>query len=201
MVTHTYVDLEIEEARHLANLVGIEYDLKTTIEWCDHFHQIDPNQDMFWAIEPMTTAIIIRFMRAFGSGKRTPNARHILSILSNEEKAQYEFFKNVRDKHVAHSANEFEHNQVKAYYVEGEEDKGVNSIGHGCDRVIGLSSNEVTNIHKICNKLLAEIKSEMQSEKKKLLSITNEYTKDDILKFTMRTSKNPKDIDVSNDRR
>jgi len=106
MAMHTYVDLEIEEARYLANLVGIEYDLRTTIEWCDQFGQLMPDRDKLWLVEPMTTAILIRLMRAFGGGKRYSDTEHILSALSKEEKKQYDFFKNVRSKHTAHSVNE-----------------------------------------------------------------------------------------------
>jgi len=92
MAMHTYVDLEIEEARYLANLVGIEYDLRTTIEWCDQFGQLMPDRDKLWLVEPMTTAILIRLMRAFGGGKRYSDTEHILSALSKEEKKQYDFF-------------------------------------------------------------------------------------------------------------
>lgn len=201
MVTHTYVNLEIEEARYLANLVGIEYDLRTTIEWCNQFYKLASDQSMFMAIEPMITAILVRFMRAFGGGKRFPDTQHILLVLSKEEKEQYDFFKNIRDKHIAHSANEFEHNQVKAYYVEGAADKGVDSIGLGCDRVIGLSSTEIDNIIEICETLMAKVKSEIDSEKRKLLTITDEYTKDDILKFGKYVPKHTNDIDVSKDRK
>ena len=127
--------------------------------------------------------------------------KHILSVLSKEEKEQYDMFWSIRDKHIAHSANEFEYNHVKAYYVEGAADKGINSIGLGCDRVVGLSGNEINNIREICITLITEINSEIDSEKKKLLNITDKYTKDDILKFEMKAPKHLNDIDVSKDRK
>ena len=201
MAMHTYVDLEIEEARYLANLAGIEYDLRTTIEWCNQFDQLMADRDKFWLVEPMTTAILIRFTRALGDGKRYPDTKHILSVLSKEEKKQYEFFKNVRSKHVAHSVNEFEDNQVRAYYIKGAAVKGVNSIGLGCNRMVGLSSDEINNICNICQSLMAKVNSEMESEKKKLLKLISKYTEENILKFKMKVPKHPKEIDVSKDRK
>lgn len=201
MATHTYVDLEIEEARYLANLVGIEYDLRTAIEWCDQFVQLMVDRDRFWLVEPMTTAILVRFIRAFGGGKRYPDTKHILSVLSEEEKEKYEYFKNVRSKHVAHSVNEFEDNQVKAYYIEGAAEKGVNSIGLGCDRVVGLSGDDINTVRGICQTLMTKVKSEMELEKEKLMVLTSTYTAEDILNFNMRVPKHPKEIDVAKDRR
>ncbi len=200
MVTHAYVDLEMEEARYLANLVGIEYDLMTAIEWCNQFGELMSDRDKCWLVEPLTTAILIRFMRAFGGGKRYPNTKHILSILSREKKEQYEYFKAVRSKHVAHSANEFENNQVKAYYIEGDANNGFNSIGLSCDRVVGLSSDEIDNIRNICQTLMAKVKSEIEAEKKKLLELTSAYAAEDILSLKMKVPKHSNKIDASKDR-
>jgi len=201
MATHTYIDLEIDEARYLANLVGVEYDLKTTIDWCDQFGQLMHDRDKYWLVEPMTTAILVRFTRAFGGGKRYPDTNHILSVLGKEEKEKYDYFRNVRSKHVAHSVNEFEDNQVKAYYIEGSEEKGINSIGLGCDRVIGLSSEDINSIRAICQTLVTKVKSEMGIEKEKLLAFTSTYTAEDIMQGQMRVPKHPKDIDVTRNRR
>ncbi len=201
MATHTYGVLEIDEARYLANLVGIEYDLKTTIEWCDQFGQLMADRDTHWLVEAMTTAILIRFMRAFGGGKRYPDTKHILSALNKEEKKQYEYFKNVRDKHAAHSANEFEDNEVTACYIEGAAEKGVNSIGLGCNRVVGLSSDEISEIRSICQTLMEKVNSEMEAEKNKLLYLTSKYTEEDILKLKMKVPRHPNEIDVAKDRK
>ena len=149
----------------------------------------------------MTTAILVRFIRAFGGGKRYCDTKHILSILSEKEKEKYEYFKNIRSKHVAHSVNEFEDNQVKAYYIKGAADNGVNSIGLGCNRVVGLSSVDINAIHGICQTLMAKVKSEMELEKKKLMALVSTYTAEDIFKFKMRVPKHPKEIDVAKDRR
>ena len=205
MAIHTYVDLEIDEARLLMDLVGIEYDLNTTVDWCNHFDElmsdIMSKQGTTWLVEPLTTAILVRFMRAFGSGVRCGNTKHISSYLSEEEKSHYDYFKDLRDKHVAHSVNEFEDNQAKAYYIEGAVEKGINSIQTGCSRIIGLSSSEIDKIRHICNTLVKVIQSEIKEEKTKLLEITSQYTKKEIVKLKMKAPKHPSKINVTKRRR
>ena len=205
MAIHTYVDLEIDEARFLADLVGIEYDLNTTIDWCDHFDElmsaIMSKQGTTWLVEPLTTAILVRFMRAFGGGVRFGSTKHILSYLSEEEKLHYDYFRNLRSKHVAHSVNEFEDNQVKAYYIEGSAENGINSIQTGCSRITGLSSSEIKKIRCVCHTLVAAIQSEIKDEKSKLLNITSQYTKKEIVKFKMKMPKHPSKIDVTKGRK
>ncbi len=74
MATHTYGHLKIEEARYLANLFGIEYDLKSTIDWCKKFDSLKENKELMWLIEPITVAILTRFIRAFGGGLHVSDA-------------------------------------------------------------------------------------------------------------------------------
>jgi len=165
MATHVYVTLEIEEARYLADLIGIEYDLDTTIEWCNQFDRVKTDRHLFWLVEPLTTAILIRFFRAFGGGVRHKSTNFLLSTLGEVEKEQYNYFKDIRDKHAAHSVNEFEDNEVKAYYTQELIEKGVNNIGEGCNRVIGLSASDIDSIRNICVTLVEKIKSEKITEK------------------------------------
>lgn len=201
MATHTYGILEIDEARYLANLIGIEHDLRSTVEWCGKYDELFNSRKLMLFAEPLTSAILVRFMRAFGGGIRNTAARHLLESLTDEQKKQYEYYYFYRDKHIAHSINEFEENYVKAYYIEEDIDKGINSISTGCSSLIGLSSNDTKIIVNICNKLLSVLKVEMDAEKEKLLDIARKYTTDEILSLRMESPKHPRDIDVSKHRK
>jgi hypothetical protein len=202
MVTHTYEHLEIEEARYLANLFGIEYDLRSTINWCKKFDSLFADKELGWLIEPITVAILINFIRAFGGGVRNRNALHLLKLLNDGQKKQYEYFKNVRDKHIAHSVNEFETNYVKACYIEENPKEGIKSIGLGSTRVIALSSNEINEIENICTTLLQGLKKEIETEKVNLLKFTKKnYTVEDIKKMKICVPKHTKDINVSRKRK
>lgn len=201
MVTHTYVHLEIEEARYLANLFGIEYDLRSTINWCRKFDRLFTDRELMWLTEPITVAILTNFIRAFGGGVRNRNVLHLLESLNDYQKVQYEYFKNVRDKHIAHSVNEFETNHVKAYYIEENPEKGIKSIGLGSNRVIALSCDEINKIENICTTLLQRLKKEIETEKEKLLKFTKRYTAEDIKEMKIYTHKHSKDIDVTRRRK
>jgi hypothetical protein len=81
---------------------------------------------------------------------RNKDALHLLESLNDDQKVQYEYFRDVRDKHIAHSVNEFENNHVKAYYIAETPGKGIESIGSESIRAIGLSSDEINIIENIC---------------------------------------------------
>ncbi len=201
MATHTYGHLKIEEARYLANLFGIELDLKSTIDWCKKFDILKENRELIWLIEPITVAILTRFIRAFGGGVRKKGALHLLKTLNGDQKKQYEYFKNVRNKHIAHSVNEFETNHVKACYIEENPEKGIQSIGSESIRMIGLSSDDTNKIENICTTLLQRLKKEIETEKEKLLRYTKEFTVEDIKEMKIDTHKHSKDINISRRRK
>lgn len=201
MATHNYGVLEIEEARYLANLIGIERDLKTTIDWCNKYKELFSSNELMQYIEPMTNAILVNFMRAFGGGIRNTKARHLLGTLTNEQNSQYEQYRKHRDNHIAHSINEFEENYVKAYYIEEDIEEGITSIQTGCSKVIGLSFDDADNIINICNVLMSALKQEMKIEKDKILVIAIKYTKDEILQLSKESQKSPAKIDVSKRRK
>lgn len=201
MATYVYVTVEIDEAKYLADLIGVESDLKTTIEWCDKFVSLLDDRDSFWLIEPLTTAILIRFIRALGTGVRSNCAKSLLCVLTEDEKEKYENFNNIRSKHVAHSVNEFEENEVKAYYNQDAIEQGVTSIGEGHTRVIGLSGYDVEAIRNICIKLIEKIKSEKNAEKKKVLEIISNWTSEDIKKCQAKSPKRIADMDISKRRK
>jgi hypothetical protein len=55
--------------------------------------------------EPLSSAILASFMRAFGGGVRNKAARHALDSLTDDQMKQYEYYRDYRDKHIAHSIN------------------------------------------------------------------------------------------------
>ncbi len=196
MATHTHKHLKIKKARYLSNLFGIENDLNSTINWCKKFDSLTKNKDSTWLIEPITVAILIKFMRAFGSGVRNKDALHLLESLSDDQREQYEYFKNVRSLHIAHSINEFENNYVKACYIAENPEKGIQSIGKGSMMLIGLSCDDINKIENICSTLLQKLKKEIETEKEKLLKYTKKFTVEDIKKMETYIHKHSKDIDV-----
>lgn len=164
------------ETKYLEDLIGIEYDLLKTVEWCNRFDDLE--NEMFWLVEPLTTSILIFLSRAFGGGVRSKHANTLLSSLTDEQATKYQHFIDLRNKHIAHSVSEFEENQVKGYYIVEKIENGIYSIGEGSSRVIGLSKNDTRDIRDICVLLLEKIKNEKLIEKEKILNMASKYPPD-----------------------
>ena len=73
MVTHTFVDIDIDEARYLADLTGVEYDLRSAIQLSEllikRFESSDYDINL---IDATSTSILVRYSRVFVSGVRKP---------------------------------------------------------------------------------------------------------------------------------
>ncbi len=201
MATHTYGHLKRKEARYLANLFGIECDLESTIDWCKKYVILKKNRELIWLIEPITVAILIRFIRPFESGVIAKDAKPLLKTLDDSQEVQYKYFKNIRNLHIAHSINGYENNYVKACYIEEAPEKGIQSINKESIRIIGLSSNETNQIENICTALLQRLKQEIEIEKKRLLEHTKKFTVKDIKEMKTCIRKHPNDIDESKGRK
>ena len=126
MVTHTYVNIDLKEAAYLADLTGIESDLRSTIELCNKLLDISDISDQnIHLIDALSTIISVRYSRSFVSGVRKKlNIRNIESITEKLLKEHARILA-IRNKHIAHSVNAFEENQVVGYYIEeSPEEKG-----------------------------------------------------------------------------
>ena len=67
-----------------------------------------PRQTAFW------TAALVKYVRCFTSGKRFGLNENIFLGIEGDPVGAHRFFKNMRDKHVAHSVNPFEEVRVGA---------------------------------------------------------------------------------------
>lgn len=88
MATYTFVDFERPEAADLARLTSIRYDLTGTIALCDYLlAQIDSAPNGWPAPEvtdAFSTAIVVRYNRAFVTGARHGLRNEELAILGTK---------------------------------------------------------------------------------------------------------------------
>ena len=133
------------EAIRLADLSGILWDLQRTRQFAETLAvEFTANKTNWEIVEPLSIAATVMYSRPFVSGVRCHLGEQDLKILSSEQRAAHDYLRAYRDKHIAHSVNAFEENNVRAYYcVERVQDEGVSSIGYGGGRVTGLSCGEV----------------------------------------------------------
>lgn len=121
------VKVDLPEAQQLADLASILQDLTFTIEACKRLLDVidrEPQDPVL--MQSLWTAALISYVRCFTQGKRFGLSEQILARLQGEPIAVHKFYKNLRDKHAAHSVNPFE--QVAVGVVLPEADSGANEV-------------------------------------------------------------------------
>jgi hypothetical protein len=183
VATHTFVDLHIPEAAVLADLTGIEADLRRAREYAQvldsQMRSAKPDWDL---VEGLSAAVAVVYSRAFGPGVRANLREDDLACLSPGQRDAHDRLRAYRDKHVAHSINAFEHNQPRAHYcLERVESEGITGIGCSHGRVSSLSSRDVANVIELTAVLLQYVGARIKEEQTKLLGVVRAMPLTEIL--------------------
>jgi len=173
MATYTFVDLHIPEAAVLADLTGVEADLRRAREYAEALQKQMESVRPDWSlVEPLSVAVAVAYCRAFGPGVRSNLREDDLTCLSPAQRDAHDRIRDYRDKHIAHSINAFEHNQPRAHYcLERVETEGITGIGCSHGRVSSLSSQDILNVIELTNVLLLHVSARIKEEQTKLLAI------------------------------
>lgn len=175
MTISKYIDIDIPEAELLADLNGIQNDLQDVLEFCNRYQKffLPGNFDDI-EIEIHSIAILVKYARSFTTGVRTRIDNQILNQLSDEYSEMHRYFMSWRDKHIAHSVNVFEDNQVIGNYEDGKEKEGIISISAQNTKVLGMNLSQVENIQQLVEEVLKLISLKVNEEKAKILELTKE---------------------------
>ncbi len=182
------VDFSVKEAQLLADLTGIETDLKTTENICDHFleeahgfpseSQENIPQKML-SLEALCTAAIVRYGRSFVSGVRTELPLDVIRRLPEEFQESHRFFMDLRHKWVAHSVNAFEDNQVTVYLtLEERGPKSIASVSVKGSRVATLSAQDMLRLKKLAAAVREEVAKLIEAENSKVLEYARSLPSD-----------------------
>ncbi len=173
MATHTWVDLHMPEADLLADLNGVVGDLRRAREYAEMtLNALEGERRSLPFVEPLSIAMAVTYARAFSGGVRYHLTEEDLTIFSESQRALHQFFRDYRDKHLAHSVNEFEENMARAYYcVERVESEGFTSVGYGGGRIVSLGSDMVRALIEITHVLESSVRKKISAEEEKLLSL------------------------------
>jgi hypothetical protein len=202
MATYKYVEVQMEEARYLADLNGIKVDLQTVIDICQRFLNINfmekPGNEL---LEILSIAILVKYSRPFAKGVRRKLSIYDVPELTDDEKTQHKRFIALRNKHIAHSVNEFEENKVKAYYNdERVHIEGIASISEGHARLSSISKYEAEVIIGLSNKVIDYVNLEMKAERAKILELVRNQSIDEVLRSSSGVF-NPKMKNVDKSRK
>ena len=175
MATYTFVDFEHPEASELARLHSIKHDLSSVIDLCRYFDATPEEQGRMELIDAFTTAILVRYSRAFVSGVRRGLGEDALATFTSQQREDHERLRAFRDKHIAHSVNAFEDTRIQARFcAERVNEEGITSISAAHYRVVGLSGNDLHTLIDLTTKLLEHVEAAIKDEQVRLLTFVRQ---------------------------
>lgn len=170
MATNTWVPLRIVEGVALADLTGIQIDLKRAIQFAERLQKAFADE-AYDLVEVMSISALVAYARSFKSGVRRRLNREALRVLTDDQRSVHDYLIDIRDKHVAHSVNAFEESIPTArYWVERVKDEGITSIGCLHTRIASLSWDDAAHLIEIATVLEAHVGEAIDSEQKRLLA-------------------------------
>lgn len=186
------VDFSISEAQWLADLHGIENDLRDTDKLCAKSLALMrpmPTQNESaadwlnesWLAGELSFAAVIKYGRTFGTGARSGIPVSWINQLPDCYKESHKYFKDIRDKFVAHSVNTFEDNQVFVYLSPQFAPVEVSSITVDTGRVVSLSSEDIRTLKSLAGALKQLVQQEIAVEKSRVLEIARSLSLADLL--------------------
>lgn len=107
------VEVNYEEAKKLVDYSSIQNDLRFMIEQLSRLLKLlkEKSEDRI-LIQSFFTSALIAYFRCFSHGKRLRLSPNIFKDLKGEPLGVHNYYKNLRDKLVAHSVNPFEETKV-----------------------------------------------------------------------------------------
>jgi hypothetical protein len=156
--------LEHPIAQRLADLAGVEHDLKLSIRACERFLSGPTvgSEDAILTSRSLATFAIITYCRTISSGVRSGISESCVAALPQRLREAHETFKNIRDKFVAHSVNHFEENSVQI----GLDHSGskVATVGTLHSRTATFSIEQISDLKSLAEALLEMVNSEYDAE-------------------------------------
>src|SRR5687768_8341398 len=127
-MNHPMLEINSAAAREHGDTWLVRYDLQGVVDCCDRLLSITRNQsDDYTLLEALSSAALVKYVRCFGGGKRTGLREKDISDIEGDPLGVHRYFKDLRDKHIAHSVSPLE--QVKVGVVVGEGGI-VEGVGH-----------------------------------------------------------------------
>jgi len=199
MVTTSFFHLKVPEAEALENLAGISFDLSQVTHFCSEYRKLYDARasNAAFLLTPYTIAIHVLFIRATSSGVRKLGAEGLLDCLTAEERKRHQYFKDVRDKHIAHSVNAMEENYARAHFIVEEPEKGITSIGHAGHHISGMAGSEAEVLENIATKLLKEVKRRIKIQEGLLRTIADRINPADYERLAEESTMHKETYDVS----
>lgn len=172
MVEQRTYDFCVSQTQRLADLVGIRSDLTMVRVLVNAFLAYPSQPESIQTLYRNAfcfTAIVI-YGRTFGTGTRENLPRALIERLGPEWVESHDYFKNLRDKWIAHSTNNFEQSRVTIQVELSEAGRVLpTGISDGHTMTVSLSSDDMKRLGRLSDRILSELSGEIDTEKQRVL--------------------------------
>lgn len=166
-------DFCVSQSQRLADLVGNKSDLLMVGVLVDAYLKYPQQSDSLQSLyrSAFCFSAIITYGRTFGSGARESLPRAVIDELEPEWIEAHTYFKSLRDKWIAHSANNFEQSRV-TLQVKFDPSGGAlpTQVGDGHKMTVSLSSDDMRRLKGLATRLLDSLSPEIDREKERVLA-------------------------------
>jgi len=183
---HRVVEITYPQAEHLADLYGIQMDLQSAQRLCDHALELpDLGAAQYEVFDGLVVAALTKYMRCFASGSRLGLNETDVRGLSPELQKAHNFFKHLRDKHVAHPVNPLEETFVttSASEIDGKL-LPVTSLNPGRETIM-LHVEDAKIIRALASAMESHIEPRIETAKMKLLSFLQSLPVEEVHKLDL----------------
>ena len=165
-------ELTSTKAAGLGDLSLTLLDLRSVIELCRRLDAelAKPESDHDnLLVEAMWTAALVKYIRCFTSGKRTELDSSVFDGMDGAHDT-HQYFKNMRDKHVAHSVNPFEGVGVRVL-LRGEPGQSVaEGIAVFQHRLVCTDRKGVRTLERLASTAQRDVRLRCKSMRDELIS-------------------------------
>jgi hypothetical protein len=178
MAEYTYVNILLPEAKRLADLYGTVIDLRACHNYCEKYLQIFFNitQPPYETqhLECFSTYIFVKYSRCFVGGVRKDFGAELRNTLSSEDLVLHDLVIDIRDKHIAHSVNDFESHKVRVWLNPEERGRKINNVHIESDYLAGPKPELFERLKYLIDKLLLWIEVEKKREEERLIQVVGQ---------------------------
>ena len=175
MATFSPYRFPVPEASKLASLESIKRDLEGVLAYCECLEEmrVEPFDSLLW--EAVSAAAVVRYARCFSTGAREPLDHNLLNSAPQDIKEAHEYMMNVRNKHVAHSVNAFEENEVTVTLREDGDSLEIMGVGAHHGRITGLAFHQPEQLRAVSTWVAAQVSQAIAIDRDAILAIARTH--------------------------
>jgi hypothetical protein len=164
------VPLSLPQASNLADLYSVASDLQLALELCERALSMGKSTGSL-VIEAVVSAALIRYIRCFSRSPRRGLKHEDIGPRSKRLRELHTYYRNLRDKYVAHAVNPFEETWVTAMSaVRDGLPQPITALGHRSHRML-LGAGEAECIKELASVALSVVERRIKPEYKNMLRI------------------------------